>query len=149
MSNDVYSLFTPHTTQTNESRHTYMNSLFHSFSHQKLVSKFVTIRVEIHAYVSHYSFICVTLLLHMCEITHSSVTLIGIINHRGLLLQTRTHLIRVCHYNDTKWRGILVAERWGAGVETQKDGLGEVGGWGRVPFNEPYAPSLSTIDDGA
>ena len=41
------------------------------------------------------------------------------------------------------------AERWGAGVETQKNVRGEVGGWGRVPFNEPYAPSLSTIYDGA
>ena len=40
-------------------------------------------------------------------------------------------------------------ERWGAGVETQKMVRGEVGGWGRVPFNEPYAPSLSTIYDGA
>jgi len=40
-------------------------------------------------------------------------------------------------------------ERWGAGVETQKNVLGEVGGWGRVPFNEPYAPSLSTFYDGA
>ena len=40
-------------------------------------------------------------------------------------------------------------ERWGAGVETQKDVQGEIGGWGRVPFNEPYAPSLSTIYDGA
>ena len=40
-------------------------------------------------------------------------------------------------------------ERWGAGVETQKNIRGEVGGWGRVPFNEPYAPSLSTIYDGA
>ena len=40
-------------------------------------------------------------------------------------------------------------ERWGAGVETQKNVLGEIGGWGRVPFNEPYAPSLSTIYDGA
>jgi len=39
-------------------------------------------------------------------------------------------------------------ERWGAGVETQKNVRGEVGGWGRVPFNEPYAPSLSTIYDG-
>ena len=39
-------------------------------------------------------------------------------------------------------------ERWGAGVETQKNVRGEVGGWGRVPFNEPYAPSLSTIHDG-
>ena len=40
-------------------------------------------------------------------------------------------------------------ERWGAGVETQKNVRGEIGGWGRVPFNEPYAPLLSTIDDGA
>jgi len=40
-------------------------------------------------------------------------------------------------------------ERWGAGVETQKNAWGEIGGWGRVPFNEPYAPSLSTIYDGA
>jgi len=40
-------------------------------------------------------------------------------------------------------------ERWGAGVETQKNVRGEIGGWGRLPFNEPYAPSLSTIYDGA
>ena len=40
-------------------------------------------------------------------------------------------------------------ERWGAGVETQKNIRGEIGGWGRVPFNETYAPSLSTIYDGA
>ena len=36
-------------------------------------------------------------------------------------------------------------ERWGAGVETQKNVRGEIGGWGRVPFHENYAPSLSTI----
>jgi len=41
------------------------------------------------------------------------------------------------------------AERWGAGVETQKNVRGEIGGWGRVPFNEIYTPSLSTIYDGA
>jgi len=40
-------------------------------------------------------------------------------------------------------------ERWGVGVETQKNVRGEVGGWGRVPFNKPYAPSLSTIYAGA
>ena len=40
-------------------------------------------------------------------------------------------------------------ERWGAGVETQKNVRREIGGWGRVPFNENYAPSLSTIYDGA
>ena len=37
----------------------------------------------------------------------------------------------------------------GAGVETQKNVRREIGGWGRVPFNETYAPSLSTIYDGA
>ena len=42
-----------------------------------------------------------------------------------------------------------VYERWGAGVETQKNVRGEIGGWGRVPFNETYAPLLSTIYDGA
>jgi len=40
-------------------------------------------------------------------------------------------------------------ERWGAGVETQKNVREEIGGWGRVPFNEPCAPLLSTIYDGA
>jgi len=43
----------------------------------------------------------------------------------------------------------IMYERWGAGVETQKNVRGEIGGWGRVPFNETYAPSLSTIYDGA
>ena len=41
------------------------------------------------------------------------------------------------------------AEKWGAGVKTQKMVRGENGEWGRVPFNETYAPSLSTIYDGA
>ena len=40
-------------------------------------------------------------------------------------------------------------ERWGAGVETQKNVRGEIGGLGGVTFNEPYASSLSTIYDGA
>ena len=40
-------------------------------------------------------------------------------------------------------------ERWGAGVGTQKNVRGEIGGWGREPFHENYAPSLSTIYDGA
>jgi len=40
-------------------------------------------------------------------------------------------------------------ERWGAGVETQKNVRGEIEGWGRVPFNEPYTSSLINIYDGA
>ena len=43
----------------------------------------------------------------------------------------------------------MLVERWGAGVETQKNVRGEIGGRGRLPFNETYAPSLSTIYDGA
>ena len=37
-------------------------------------------------------------------------------------------------------KNVLGDERWGAGVETQKNVRGEIGGWGRVPFNETYAP---------
>ena len=48
-----------------------------------------------------------------------------------------------------KFSGLTLHDKWGAGVETQKNVRGEVEGWGRVPFNEPYAPSLSTIYDGA
>jgi len=43
----------------------------------------------------------------------------------------------------------MYQERWGAGVETQKNVRGVFGGWGRVPFNEPYTPLLSTTYDGA
>ena len=50
----------------------------------------------------------------------------------------------VTRMNEACW-----IERWGAGVETQKNVRGEIEGWGRVPFNEPYAPSLITIYDGA
>jgi len=48
-----------------------------------------------------------------------------------------------------RWQGAVHKERWGAGVETQKNVRGVFGGWGRLPFNETYAPSLSTIYDGA
>ena len=54
-----------------------------------------------------------------------------------------------CLFVSTSHYIIHYPERWGAGVETQKNVRGEIGGWGRVPFNEPYAPSLSTIYDGA
>ena len=59
-----------------------------------------------------------------------------------------TYIERISHFNSQE----LVRarkERWGAGVETQKYVRGEIEGWGRVPFNETYAPSLSTIYDGA
>ena len=37
----------------------------------------------------------------------------------------------------------------GLGSRPKKNVRGEIGGWGRVPFNEPYALSLSTIYEGA
>ena len=72
-----------------------------------------------------------------------------------VILFVRAFLVRrmcICLLTVTLSHDSLVSrhgERWGAGVETQKNVRGEVGGWGRVPFNEPYAPSLSTIYDGA
>ena len=45
---------------------------------------------------------------------------------------------------------LLLLKRGGRlGSRPKKNVRGEIVGWGRVPFNEPYAPSLSTIYDGA
>ena len=74
--------------------------------------------------------------------------------HRSATLNTLFY-IHIHVWYSIKSSTILVLvdcnlyERWGAGVETQKNVRGEVGGWGRVPFNKSYAPSLSTIYDGA
>ena len=38
---------------------------------------------------------------------------------------------------------IVHDERWGAGVETQKNVRGEIGGWGRVPFNVMHVMNMS------
>ena len=62
---------------------------------------------------------------------------------RGLLWKL------VGHFGNRNALKADLLERWGAGVETQKNVREEIGGWGRVPFNEPYAPLLSTIYDGA
>ena len=71
---------------------------------------------------------------------------------------TMIHNLKKRIMADIKLRGCAIiaafdvgneSERWGAGVETQKYVRGDIGGWGRVPFNETYAPSLSTIYDGA
>ena len=67
-------------------------------------------------------------------------------------IQERKQTINLMTWTRENVRGGLppmCCERWGAGVETQKNVRGEIGGWGRVPFNETYAPSLSTIYDGA
>jgi len=62
---------------------------------------------------------------------------------------TQKTFTRDCGYVERIRINEHIRERWWAGVETQKNVRGEIGGWGRVPFNETYAPSLSTIYDGA
>jgi len=74
----------------------------------------------------------------------NTCTLVCIYTHTHISIYTYKHTHAE---NRTDWEGDR--ERWGAGVETQKNVLGVFGGWGRVPFNEPYDPSLSTIYDGA
>ena len=67
------------------------------------------------------------------------------------VLAFHQYVIHSCFIGESIMRGkrLTPDERRGAGVETQKNVRGEIGRWGRVPFNEPYAPSLSTIYDGA
>ena len=60
-----------------------------------------------------------------------------------------TRLIDVWHDYYLYVQLRLAARGGKAGVETQKNVREEIGGWGRVPLNEPYAPLLSTIYDGA
>ena len=70
--------------------------------------------------------------------------------HQRVTHQRMTHIgLTLCECVCVRVRVANCIERWGAGVETQKNVRGEIGGWGRVPFNETYAPSLSTIYDGA
>ena len=88
----------------------------------------VSFQVSFSALFPYYS--CVHINMSLCELLFSHI-------YVGLLLLMDVRLSLTC------------GERWGAGVETQKNVRGEIGGWGRVPFNEPYAPSLSTIYDGA
>ena len=65
----------------------------------------------------------------------------NVYTHKKVYIRIRMY-IRIYILNTNR-------ERWGAGVETQKNVQEDFGGWGRVPFNETYAPSLSTIYDGA
>jgi len=73
-------------------------------------------------------------------------------------IQKKKMVVCACALEENSWQSFSrvnwraqagTAERWGAGVKTQKNVRGEVGGWCRVPFNEPYAPLLSTIYNGA
>jgi len=79
--------------------------------------------------------------LHMCDMTPLHICDMTPLNICGMTP------FRMCAILCISERTSF--ERWGAGVETQKYVRGDIGGWGRVPSNETYAPSLSTIYDGA
>jgi len=82
-------------------------------------------------------------IVDLCVVTVRVVSECSTI-HCNTLQRTATHCdVNVC--GDC----VCGEERWGAGVKTQKNVRGEIGGWGREPFHENYAPSLSTIYDGA
>ena len=87
--------------------------------------------------------------LHFCDETHGIIKIRR--KRKNLGQKTYSRVWFVTKYADNNPLQISRGseERWGAGVETQKNVRGEIGGWGRVPFNEPYAPLLSTIYDGA
>jgi len=68
--------------------------------------------------------------------------IVGLFGKRNLVIWRSIKIYHPTHRNTRN-------ERWGAGVETQKNVRGVFKGWGRVPFNETYAPSLSTIYDEA
>jgi len=136
------------------------------------------------AHVWHAWFVCVSRLIHMCDMTHSyawhdsficGTWLIYLYACRMQVVTNMSHahtydafdascmmyyrhiivtefIEAIIYMINTVWTRILCDtcdERWGAGVETQKYVRGDIGGWGRVPSNETYAPSLSTICDGA
>ena len=112
------------------------------------------------------------MLTTVCDIDHSTRTIIYIYIYTIIYIYIYRHNVYTCVYTCIYMYARMYvqmyiytyiyvyihvyiymllptrSERWGAGVETQKNVRGEIGGWGRVPFNEPYAPSLSTIYDG-
>jgi len=98
-----------------------------------------------------YEFFFICVLVHSVELNTESVThsvcVREFVTH--LYIELVTHLYQEVVTHSHTHRSTQPSERWGAGVETQKNVRGEIGGWGRVPFNEPYAPLLSTIYDGA
>ena len=110
----------------------------------------VGVYLNVYAYVDVYANVsCVYRLLHVKSLsTHMCVVLCGGALQCVAVCCSRWHMYtcRVTHGKETRQTH---NERWRAGVETQKNVRGEIGGWGRVPFNEPYAPLLSTIYDGA
>jgi len=102
--------------------------------------------------------ICIYKYIYICRPTYTVYG--GLYIYIYIYIQTyiqiniykRTYrMVTVCRQDaiHKQTHRMATGERWGAGVETQKNVRGEIGGWGRVPFNETYAPSLSTIYDGA
>ena len=132
-------------------------------SQTKARQKLVKSCICIYAYVYMYMYICICIYvyvymyMYICNMQHTA-THCNTLHHTAT---PATHCTTLQHTIGKMYicKSICVCgpvmhvtksiERWGAGVETQKNVRREIGGWGRVPFNEPYAPSLSTIYDGA
>jgi len=96
-----------------------------------------------HFYVRHAT---LSVLCKMTEMKEST----SHVSHRNDMTHESCHThLNASRHTKLSFRLNNLNARWGAGVETQKYVRGEIGGWGRVPFNETYAPSLSTIYDGA
>ena len=150
-------IHTHHDSSTCAVTHSHMTWLIHTFA-------------MTHLHVCHDSFTCVPWLIYMCAMTHLHVCHDSyphrreqqVAAHSGLASLRSSFLFKVFISVRSPRPGNVTlikeprpslrnhdTERWGAGVETQKNVRGEIGGWGRVPFNETYAPSLSTIYDGA
>jgi len=97
-------------------------------------------RQKIHMHTQLYTHIHT----HTHTFTHTHTR-----THTHINTHTHTHTNKHIYTHTGFFKNTTGNERWGAGVETQKNVRGEIGGWSRVPFNETYAPSLSTIYDGA
>ena len=149
----MYELWVTHITGMWVMSHSHHTVTHHSLTYQSLLS-----RISYVLHISHYwvrwAMFCISVIteqdelcfayecveLHLHGITHVCDCLIWV---------TVTH---VWHSTDLAVllpKTHVCNERWGAGVETQKNVRGEIVGWVRLPFNEPYAPLLSTIYDGA
>ena len=89
-----------------------------------------------HLCVFGYMYVCIY--IYVCIYTYM-YTCIYIVIYVYMYVSISMCIISVSATTMTTLSLYPVNERWGAGVETQKNVRGEIGGWGRVPFNEPYA----------
>ena len=126
-----------------------MNIFMHIYTHIYMYI-YVYVYMYIHTYIYTYIYIRTYLHIYICIYMYIFICTYSclytyVYMYIYLILECACRLDLRCTDFLEKFRVAPDYERWGAGVETQRNVRGEVWGWGRVPFNEPYAPSLSTI----